>query len=301
MALEAHNAPSQRAIMHCAILMATYNGARYIDEQLRSLDQQVQISWELWVSDDGSTDGTLDHLSDARIHLLPPHPPSGSAANNFFHLLRTCDLDGYDAIALCDQDDVWDPHKLQRAFEALTHYDVYSSNVTAFWDDGKERLIDKSAPQQPHDHWLSSAGPGCTYVMRPHVARAFQEALRTRSSEGIDLHDWLLYAFAREEGYRWWCDPLPSMRYRQHTHNVFGANHGLTRLLQRWDQGRGGWYRSQILAVCHFCAIDHPLLARWERNTYRDRLVLAWYADTFRREWHEVWILRLMLLLPRFR
>jgi glycosyltransferase involved in cell wall biosynthesis len=98
--------------------MASYNGAKYIREQVASILPQLGSSDELIVSDDGSTDGTLDILQafgDARIKILRHERKPGShhfypVTQNFENALRHAQGD---FIFLADQDDVWLPHKVQ--------------------------------------------------------------------------------------------------------------------------------------------------------------------------------------------
>lgn len=102
-----------------SIALATYNGARFLGEQLESLAKQTLQPIELVVCDDGSTDDTLDVLKrwgrnssfPVRIH---PNPSRLGFADNF---LRAGSLCQGDLIAFCDQDDVWLPNKLSRCVE----------------------------------------------------------------------------------------------------------------------------------------------------------------------------------------
>lgn len=93
---------------YLAILMATYNGASYIKEQIDSLLEQSYQQWTLYVHDDGSTDKTLDILQQYasqydNIHLLD-YPSQKGAKNNFLSLLQRVEACYY---MFCDQDDVW--------------------------------------------------------------------------------------------------------------------------------------------------------------------------------------------------
>lgn len=97
-----------------SIAMATFNGARHIGEQLRSLADQTLLPAELVVTDDGSTDGTVEIVSafaatapfPVRVHVNPQR--LGYAAN-FMGCAARCEGE---LIAFCDQDDVWSPDKL---------------------------------------------------------------------------------------------------------------------------------------------------------------------------------------------
>jgi glycosyltransferase involved in cell wall biosynthesis len=104
------------------ILLATYNGARYLPEQLRSLEQQTFTDWRLIVRDDGSTDGSLAIVeewaarSGAELRVLGDGRKGLGACGNFGALLEASDAPYF---ALCDQDDVWLPEKLSRMLEAV--------------------------------------------------------------------------------------------------------------------------------------------------------------------------------------
>ena len=106
-----------------AILMAVYNGAEFLPEQLNSLASQTYENWRLWVSDDGSADSTLDILhryqeswGAEKLRLLAG-PRRGFQAN-FLKLTAQRDITA-DYYAWSDQDDVWLPEKLARALECL--------------------------------------------------------------------------------------------------------------------------------------------------------------------------------------
>ena len=91
------------------ILMATYNGGRYVAQQIRSLQNQTYADWTLWVHDDGSTDDTIPilcrmALSDERIHIVQDEVRLHDPAWNFMYLLR---LSRADYAIFCDQDDLW--------------------------------------------------------------------------------------------------------------------------------------------------------------------------------------------------
>lgn len=111
---------------HTTILMCTFQGQKYITQQLKSFSAQNHAKVGLWVSDDGSTDGTLEALRGFRSpDGHPPRilsgPQQGFAAN-FLSLLCAEDLPpGY--VALSDQDDVWFPEKLSRALALLAPLD----------------------------------------------------------------------------------------------------------------------------------------------------------------------------------
>lgn len=106
--------------MTTSIVMCTYNGAKFIEKQMRSLLQQTVQPDEIWVCDDGSTDNTLDivrtlqHASAVPIHIIRNTERLGIAAN-FVHGMQQA---VGDIIFCCDQDDIWRPHKIA----TIVHY-----------------------------------------------------------------------------------------------------------------------------------------------------------------------------------
>jgi glycosyltransferase involved in cell wall biosynthesis len=99
-----------------AILMATYNGEKYLGEQIDSLLAQTNMDWQLYIHDDGSTDNTQAILQEyaqkhSNIHILEYESQRG-AMKNFLSLLQRVEADYY---MFCDQDDVWLKQK-SRAF-----------------------------------------------------------------------------------------------------------------------------------------------------------------------------------------
>lgn len=101
------------------ILMATFQGALYLREQIESLRRQRDPDWILLVRDDGSTDSTREILAeavaqDARIRVLEDDLGRLGSAGSFFALMEYARACGAQTFALCDQDDVWHSERLAR-------------------------------------------------------------------------------------------------------------------------------------------------------------------------------------------
>lgn len=98
-----------------AILLATYNGEKYLREQIASLMVQTYHEWHLYVHDDGSSDGTLAILQEtanehpSRVTILD-YRAQGGSCRNFMSLLQRVEASYY---MFCDQDDVWHPEKIE--------------------------------------------------------------------------------------------------------------------------------------------------------------------------------------------
>jgi rhamnosyltransferase len=296
-----------------AVLLATHNGGGFLRAQVESILAQVGVTLEIWISDDQSSDGTVEYLRDcerldSRLHLLPPGT-FGSAADNFLRLIRDVPTERYDYVALADQDDVWLPLKLQRAVEQLmqSNADGYSCNLTAFdGRTGEEWLVRKSAPPRALDYLFGGASAGCTYVLSSRAT-----ALVRRSMQGEPApsrgwsHDWLFHAICRSSGFRWVFDEAAPIRYRQHTGNQYGARSGLQGVFRRAKDIRSGWYRERILDNGRYLTrtiAETDVLTRIDRLSFLDRLWLFLRGWRFRRRLMEGVALSLAcLVMPRTR
>lgn len=276
-----------------AVLIATHNGERWLNDQLQSIINQLAVETVIYVSDDMSSDATLEIVQQAfqahqNISLLSGRQHFGSAAQNFFRLIRDVDFTACSYIAFSDQDDRWLPEKLAIALEKIQRQNIdgYSSNVTAFWPDGKTQLIHKAQSQTKYDYMFESAGPGCTFLISQKLALSLQELLRKKQTElsNIALHDWFMYAFARSRGYQWYIDPTPTLLYRQHAENVIGANTGIKAFIARLSKLKQGWYLKQILLIAKSLGYEHAsIIKKIMRLNVWDRCYLAIFSYQYRR------------------
>ncbi|MBX9404207.1 glycosyltransferase [Pseudomonas baetica] len=289
-----------------AVLLAAYNGTQWIEEQLASILAQSAVNVTVYISVDASTDETetwcaqfaADHQN---IVVLPSGFRFGGASRNFFRLIRDVDLTSYDYVSFADQDDIWHSDKLQRAIASLLEKDVdaCSSNVTAFWDDGRTHLLNKAQPQTRWDYLFEAAGPGCTYVLGAPLVQAMKQSMLAQwdTLQSVGLHDWYCYAFARSHGFSWYIDPRPSMDYRQHDSNQVGANTGFSSMIARYKTIHDGWWFNQVALIARLVGKDSDSfvgswleLRRWQlirlsfsawrcRRRMRDRalfFVICW-------------------------
>lgn len=290
----------------CVVLLATYNGERWLPQQLESLRLQRGVDLRVNVSDDQSSDGTMNLLftyaSMLPLFILPAQAERfGNANRNFLRLIRDADIGDAEYVALADQDDIWEPDKLERAIDRLNAEGAvaYSSDFEAFWPDGRTRIVKKSHQQKQFDYLFGSPGPGCTFVftralfleMRVWVIANFEVLSR------LWVHDWILYAYARSSGHSWLIDNLPNIRYRQHASNEIGVNLGLTAILRRLAVVKEGRYRHDIVTIAELTNANPECLLALRRLNWSDRLWLIRHADNFRRSLLEVWALRLIFVL----
>lgn len=279
------------------VLLAAFNGAKWIEEQVVSILAQENVNVSILISVDSSNDGTellVDKLcnQDPRISILPHGMKFGGAAKNFFRLIKESPNINYDGIAFSDQDDIWLPRKLIDAFECMTqnNSDAYSSDVLAFWSDGRTEPVIKSQHQVAYDYYFEAAGPGCTYVFSSYL---FQN-IKTHISEqfatldAVSLHDWYLYAYSRAHGYKWIIDSKANMLYRQHLNNQFGVNMGFPALRRRISSIYDGWYFKQAaFTATSIGKRQDPFVISWINLRRVDMFFLAFKGYKCRRRLRE--------------
>lgn len=214
------------------ILMASYNGARYLPAQLDSILAQSWRDWRLLVSDDGSSDATAEILSHyahgpAQGRLQVISGPGRGATANFLHLLTQADPQA--PVAFADQDDFWQPDKLARAMAWLAQQNgpaVYAARTTICDQDLK--------PLNPAPHFPGPFGfrnalvqaclPGNTTVANPQALSVLQAAAPAAMRHDIVAHDWWVYQVMSGIGATLRRDPAQVLLYRQHPRNVMGRN-----------------------------------------------------------------------------
>lgn len=206
--------------------MSTYNGEKFLQQQLDSLYNQT-VKVDIYVRDDGSTDNTKQILATNAQEgkLLWYNGKNLKPAKSFWNLLQTApDADYY---AFCDQDDFWFSNKIEnaihhiKAVENINRPILYCSNVTITDVNLNpiELMYKKSSVPTDLSHALiNNIAPGCTMVFN----RAAKNKLIIYDCEkDIIMHDWLAYKIVSMFGLVIY-DVASSMYYRQHCNNVIG-------------------------------------------------------------------------------
>ncbi|TPK76379.1 glycosyltransferase family 2 protein [Mesorhizobium sp. B2-4-15] len=221
-----------KADLRIAVLMGTKDGAAFIDEQVQSLLAQSHPLIDLWISDDGSNDGTIAIIeawkprwTKGRLTLVDG-PRQGFAAN-FRSMLLDQRIDA-DCYAFSDQDDVWEPDRLETAIRWVQAFDagiplMFCSRTSTMTETGS--LVGYSPLfQQPpsfRNALVQSIAGGNTILLN----RAARDLLAGASARtGFVSHDWWAYLIVTGAGGIVRYDPRPLVRYRQHAANLVGAN-----------------------------------------------------------------------------
>ena len=283
-----------------AVLLATHNGRRYLPEQMQSILEQRGVEVRVIALDDGSTDDTVEWLTDLatrepRVSVLELQGRAGSAAANFYRLVRHAVTSPDELVAFADQDDVWMPDKLATHAALLARgHDGVSSNVTSFTADGKREEVLKAFPQREFDYLLESPGPGNTFLMTRRLVDLTRDVLDDLPgvADAVEYHDSLIYAIARAHGWSWHIDPVSSVDYRQHDANVMGSNVGLASALERFRLIRTHWLRNHSTLLTRVAVSVAPdetraahqrILGLLTGRGIRNRLQLARLAPKLRR------------------
>jgi rhamnosyltransferase len=277
-----------------AVLLAAYNGEEWISEQFDTILKQKEVFVTIFVSIDPSSDNTEKICTDyaaqyTNVVILPDAGKYGGAARNFFRLVRDVDFGGFDYVAFSDQDDIWYADKLIRAITQITQRKLggYSSNVLAFWPNGEQKMVVKSQSQRSWDYLFEAAGPGCTYVLSAPLAVALKQSIIKNwlQINGLGLHDWYSYAFARANGYAWFIDSWPSMLYRQHSNNQVGVNTGFAAFAYRAKKIMQGWGITQAVLIGRLVGKgDDAFVKSWSNFSRYGFLKLAFSANECRRK-----------------
>lgn len=280
------------SIPRIAVLLAAYNGEKWIEKQIETILNQKDVDLHLYISIDISTDSTYKivcKLSQKRpeIIILPYGRRFGGAAPNFYHLLLMAPLENYEYVALSDQDDIWLDNKLIRGIKVLEtqHASGYSSNVITFWGNEKKKIIRKDYPQTKYDYLFEAPGGGNTFVLESQLASAICDSLKSYSwIDALHWHDWLIYAYARKNGYRWVIDSSRYILYRQHDNNLLGTNSGIKAFLNRVKRVINGYAINQSIGIVKFLQLENdPFVLTWLQNNKIHYMALAMQSNKCRR------------------
>ena len=268
--------PSERSTARVAVLMSTYNGERHVKEQIESILPQLSEQDRLFVRDDGSTDDTItiiQSISDSRIKLTLG--VNIGFARSFFWLLYHA-TEGFDICMLSDQDDIWLPGKIDRAWKFV------SSTPEPVLYCSRLRIVDENlliaglSPEFAQPPTLTNAvceniATGCTIALNCAAVAAIKVIPYSNLAEHyIYYHDWWLYLNISHFGKVVW-DSEPRILYRQHSGNLVGMSGGWRRYWHLWKAvRRRSWVRVLILQLRAFLYLHESRL---------DKATMAWISS----------------------
>lgn len=214
-----------------AILISTYNGERYLADQVRSIQEQSNHNWHLYIRDDGSKDRTPDILQklaqdDRRISIIDDRPENLGVIKSFLYLLQMVDADYY---MFSDQDDHWHSDKVDRAYRLISDAGNKQLPLCVHTElavvDAQLRPLNLMKNGQVWDdfpHFMfGNCITGCTMI----INQALKDKINFSSlnTDQIMMHDWWFALIAAAFG-KVIYDPQPSIDYRQHESNIVGED-----------------------------------------------------------------------------
>lgn len=217
------------------VLLSTYNGDKFLREQLNSLYSQNDVKIHILVRDDGSKDNTVMILNEYKSHygnMTILAQTNIGCARSFYYLINyaVTEMEKYDYYAFCDQDDVWLPEKLHKAIEKLNDYE--GNNKLYFccsnYVDSELKLIRKTNPPKYFDYKTSvfrNPALGCTMVFDRKLLELSNYKYKERilSESHLLLHDAWFFMCANFLNSYIYSDEYAFINYRQHGGNVTSA------------------------------------------------------------------------------
>ena len=235
--------------MNIAILLATYNGEKYLAEQLNSLLSQTYTDFAVFIHDDGSSDRTVEILREfeqnnpQKIRILT-YAGTGGARNNFYSLLQRVEADYY---MFCDQDDIWLPEKIESSLRLLketenenknrpclvfTDLRVVDKNLNTLSESFMESWKIEPERYEFHDLLRSNIAPGCTMNFN---RKCREMAIQIKDIDSFEMHDHLMILIAKLCGEVKYLNQK-TILYRQHENNELGA----------FGRTKGEWTREKV-------------------------------------------------------
>ena len=226
--------------MKVAILMSTYNGEKYLKEQIESLQKQTFKNWELFIRDDGSTDNTVPIINrlqrqDSRIHFMHDEKVQLRPMKSFLYLLSKVSADYY---FFCDQDDYWLSEKLDSMLKrgkldkpqlVYCGLKCVDQNLKPLKNDFENMM----GTIWDYSRFIGNDMPGCVMMFNSKLRDIVISS--TKNYEGIVMHDWWIALIAQTFGTIEFLNKKLIL-YRQHGNNSIGAGKNgslIEKILQR--------------------------------------------------------------------
>lgn len=224
------------------VLLSTYNGEKFLAQQLDSLLKQDYPHFDICIRDDGSSDRSLEILSDYQTryaNISVVFADNIGVVNSYYQLIKHAHADFY---ALCDQDDIWLPGKLSSAASKMRNSTDPSASLYCsalqFVDADLQSIGRTSTPRYQclENAVMENIATGCTVIFGDSLRVLFLQA----KPENMHMHDWWLYLLASTSGHIIF-DPEPHVLYRRHENTVTGLQLKSTRTLSVRLQGFWGF------------------------------------------------------------
>lgn len=226
--------------MKVNILMSTYNGEQFLEEQIRSIQEQTYTDWELLIRDDGSSDATPSIIAayvakDSRIRWINGENNINLGVIKSFHTLLN--YEEADVYFFSDQDDVWLPDKMEKTLKEAQKYPA-TEPLMVYMDlkvvDEQLNVLSESMIRSQSHHANTDLVQELTENTVTGGVAMINHSLANlwHQTENILMHDWYLALLATAFGRLVYLDTAGEL-YRQHGNNVLGAR-TLPKRVKKW-------------------------------------------------------------------
>lgn len=220
-----------------AILMATYNGEKYLIEQIESILKQTYQEFVLFIRDDNSTDDTQNIINqytkkypEKIVQVCDERIAKGACRNFMFLLEYVYNLNRYEIFMFADQDDFWLQNKVEDTINEYNKIDNKEQPILVHTDlnvvDAKLNLINdsfikysnlKGEYKEFNNYLIQNNVTGCTTLINKNLVEIVKFDINS-----ICMHDWYFALIASAFGKVVFINK-PTINYRQHGNNVLGA------------------------------------------------------------------------------
>jgi|SaaInlLV_10m_DNA_1039704.scaffolds.fasta_scaffold10682_2 glycosyltransferase involved in cell wall biosynthesis len=250
------NSTNNNSSNSLAIIMCTKNGELFIDEQLNSIKNQKYKNFDLYITDNSSSDETKDKINlfirnNPNYNIFLSDGNDKHFANNFIESAKNIKK-RYSYYAFCDQDDIWEDFHLMRCIETLRKKNTEKTPallcsstilINSCGDViGSSKVFRK--PTSFENAIVQSIAGGNTMVFNYNAYTLLRNVDTDKKS--IPSHDWLLYLLVTSHSGKVKYQDKPSVRYRQHSKNAIGSNKGFMALLLRARMAYNGQWKNWI-------------------------------------------------------
>lgn len=277
------------------ILLSTYNGSRYLRDQIDSVIAQSYKNWHLWVRDDGSDDESeslllkYQELLPAQITIVSDSLGRLGPAHSFEQLMLRSRAP---YVAFCDQDDIWLPHKLRLQMHAIRDARCASSIDYPVLVHSDLQVVNMDLELLADSFWAyQNLNPKKMNNLRCLLTQNFVTGCSVLANRklvelalpfpyAVIMHDWWLALLACSNGQIIDLNEK-TVLYRQHGGNDTGAKKwGLSYIVEKLRQG-SSVQKESLLRTCHQAKV---LLAS-SRLSINDVLIVEEYINMFEMDW----------------
>lgn len=298
------------------VLLSTYNGEKYVSDQIDSILKQSYHNIKLLVRDDGSTDNTVEILQFYRdqypLNFQYYSGKNIGIVKSYLELLNRAD-GTCEYFCFCDQDDIWLPDKVARALDILQPCHTIPAMVCTSTHVTDESLRPLNIwPKPPsrgpsfYNAMVQNIAVGATVTLNQYAWRIISG--KSVRPENIQMHDWWAYLCVSAFG-KVFFDSKPSILYRQHGNNSVGGETTFHKMLKRkWNS----YKRHKGKRLLHKQAeeffrtygelLDEDkreqlLLFLKERETFKSRIAYLLKCKAYRNSPFEQLLFRLLILI----